>query len=106
MLRLIYWCKPDELFCHKCSKPLRFAATHGPNYTVATCINGRGGEHCGERLLLLPPDPKVQFSEPRTTIIRLTKSEAAAITNDKTANEVLKDIGAFAMAASELDRTG
>lgn len=100
MLRLIYWCRPDALWCHKCHKPLRAAMTQGSNYAIATCINKGNGMNCGERLLLLPPDTQ-KFGEPRTTIIRITKAEAAAVRCDQTANDVLRDINAFAQAATE-----
>jgi hypothetical protein len=105
-LRLIYFCKPDALTCCGCLKPLRYAATKGADFDLVTCINGKGGNHCGTRLILLP-------GRKRTTILRLSRAEAATIEkymsdpgSENRADDVLKDIGALVETLRGLAKTG
>lgn len=99
-LRLIYFCKPDEILCCGCQKPIMARFTVGADYTLVTCTNGRGGQHCGERLLLIP-------GTKRTTVVRITKAEAALIdVGEKRANDVLRDIGALIETLRGLEKTG
>jgi hypothetical protein len=106
-LRLIYFCKPDEILCSRCHKTIMARFTVGADYTIVTCSHGGGGRapgennkrsHCGECLLLIP-------GTKRTTCIRITKSEAALIdVGEHRANDVLRDIGALVEAIRDLER--
>jgi hypothetical protein len=84
-------CKADRPVCPKCGRVLFGAAPMSMQCgTLVICQRGRGGEHCGQRVLLLP----MHFGLVLPLVLTAAEYDAVRAA-DHGAIETLRELGAL-----------